>query len=461
MTRAVLLTFGVVSLLPAAALLSLDILLAIHNRQDSTVWPASLASAVLTAVLLASLLASFAVSSSNLLDRLTAQLLRAWLVCITLVCFSAAAASVAVAVSASRVSDKGEDTLVDGIANNTVVIVYSIVLGVSLLCQVGLLATSIAKLRGNSTPSVASVSTESESPSPTSLKAAWRVKAVPYSSTRPSTTDTQGITSFESTNMTYMQRCTSPAPTYDSARSSFSHTMNRQSSTRRLLSLRELQHPAPFQGESVRESLDTYAESTTDDHHRWIHNLDAPCSLETIPASPVVGETDFGRLSDLSPPPAARQRSRSFSPMGTRLPPPIPDTDSPRGSTDEAHIHPLFRSDSPTPPPVATPGTMVTAAPDAGRVIHHHASNQSLRRLRSGSQLAQSSPLSRSSSSETFGAGKPRERCGSRCGSIREETEDGRAGSPYSAESVLRMGSPAGWLGRGSDETVNETAQRH
>lgn len=49
----------------------------------------------------------------------------------------------------------------------------------------------------------------------------------------------------------------------------------------------------------------------------------------------------------------------------------------------EKHIHPLFRSGSLNPPPTAAPGTMVTAAPDAGQTI----SLNTLPRVRSTSSL--------------------------------------------------------------------------
>ncbi|TID20171.1 hypothetical protein E2P81_ATG07475 [Venturia nashicola] len=45
---------------------------------------------------------------------------------------------------------------------------------------------------------------------------------------------------------------------------------------------------------------------------------------------------------------------------------------SPRGGSpdiSESHIHPLFRSDSPTPPPAATPGTIVIAHTNGGQVM--------------------------------------------------------------------------------------------
>ncbi|MCJ1322985.1 hypothetical protein MMC15_008336 [Xylographa vitiligo] len=61
------------------------------------------------------------------------------------------------------------------------------------------------------------------------------------------------------------------------------------------------------------------------------------------------------------------------------------------GVTNEDHIHPLFRSNSPTPPPSATPGTIVTAAPGSftGLLIHE----RMVRRMRSGSLPNSPSPL--------------------------------------------------------------------
>ena len=38
-------------------------------------------------------------------------------------------------------------------------------------------------------------------------------------------------------------------------------------------------------------------------------------------------------------------------------------------SIDQSHIHPLFRSESPVPPPLASPGTVITASPYAGQVV--------------------------------------------------------------------------------------------
>ena len=66
----------------------------------------------------------------------------------------------------------------------------------------------------------------------------------------------------------------------------------------------------------------------------------------------------------------------------------------PKMRTSEDHIHPLFRTCSPTPPPSASSNTTVTAAPEAGEVINR----QTLYRMRSCSQPSVSSTLSRSES---------------------------------------------------------------
>lgn len=88
--------------------------------------------------------------------------------------------------------------------------------------------------------------------------------------------------------------------------------------------------------------------------------LDGPYNLPSPPQSP----THFSRPSS-----SRRQRSASAS--------------------NEDHIHPLFRTSSPTPPPTATPGTRITATPLAGQLMDA----QALRRMRSGSLPASPSPL--------------------------------------------------------------------
>ena len=94
-----------------------------------------------------------------------------------------------------------------------------------------------------------------------------------------------------------------------------------------------------------------------------------------------------------------------------------------RQNSNEAHIHPLFRSDSPTPPPLATPGTSVVASPIAGQVISPRPSLRSLNRMRSGSLPTAPSPLSRKSSYEDGFAAKKKSDESSSLKEVNEEEQ--------------------------------------
>ena len=114
-----------------------------------------------------------------------------------------------------------------------------------------------------------------------------------------------------------------------------------------------------------------------------------PSSAPTsMPASPVLGpQHNFSR-------PCVRQRSASAESLR------LAERSS---SIAEEHIHPLFRTYSPSPAPSATPGTRVTAAPGSfeglrinERSLHKMRSERSLpgsRSLHSPSSAGPSSPL--------------------------------------------------------------------
>jgi hypothetical protein len=139
---------------------------------------------------------------------------------------------------------------------------------------------------------------------------------------------------------------------------------------------------------SIEDGFDSWDTSTVD-IQSW-HAVDSasptpPRFLETIPASPTTSRSPSpGCPLDLKPP-KLRRRSRSFSPANSfpNLTKALPTT--PTENIDEAHIHPLFRSESPTPSPPTTWGTIVTAAPGAGQVISDRASIRPIHRIRSGS----------------------------------------------------------------------------
>ncbi|KAK2804692.1 hypothetical protein FQN50_006532 [Emmonsiellopsis sp. PD_5] len=94
-------------------------------------------------------------------------------------------------------------------------------------------------------------------------------------------------------------------------------------------------------------------------------------------------------LSPASPPsPSPPPRPKTSHQYGHHytnkpLPPPKfpPDSTRQRAHSFEEHIHPLFRSSSPGPPPGTTRGTVVTASPAAGQTI----SKNALNRIKSGS----------------------------------------------------------------------------
>jgi len=159
---------------------------------------------------------------------------------------------------------------------------------------------------------------------------------------------------------------------------------------------------------SVEDGFDSWDTSSVDAQSR--HAVESasptlPRFLETIPASPTTSRSPSpGFPLDLEPP-KTRRRSRSFSPATSVKDLPKTRTTSPSESMNEAHIHPLFRSDSPTPAPAATPGTVVTAAPGAGQVLSDRASirTASLRSIsRMRSESLPSSPMPHSPSLDSI-----------------------------------------------------------
>lgn len=81
-------------------------------------------------------------------------------------------------------------------------------------------------------------------------------------------------------------------------------------------------------------------------------------SQERLQDRPLTG---FSVFSQIPRPPTA------FSTTSGRSATPTIRPTSP--TISESHIHPLFRTDSPIPPPSATPGTVVIASPYSGHVI--------------------------------------------------------------------------------------------
>ena len=117
-----------------------------------------------------------------------------------------------------------------------------------------------------------------------------------------------------------------------------------------------------------------------------------------FPSSPISGAVGTSSIPS-SPPnfsrPTSRQYGASFAAPALAALPSTPPM--------EELIHPLFRASSPSPPPKATFGTSVHAAPMAGQTV----SQRSITRMRSASFPHQSSPLTESESPESEGTGSP------------------------------------------------------
>ncbi|PGH18307.1 hypothetical protein AJ79_00646 [Helicocarpus griseus UAMH5409] len=134
-------------------------------------------------------------------------------------------------------------------------------------------------------------------------------------------------------------------------------------------------------------------------HHHHHQQPPAPISSTTQHEDSILPE---------SPTLAYRTHSNSTSTLPSNFPSasafhyyhstsPLPSPKFPtrqRAHSFEDHIHPLFRSSSPGPPPATTRGTVVVASPAAGQTI----SKTALSRIKSGSFSslpASSSPLAR------------------------------------------------------------------
>jgi len=202
-------------------------------------------------------------------------------------------------------------------------------------------------------------------------------------------------------------RSRSGSDTMGSFRSSLTQVVRPMTSKTKLINHKAPYRPASIESHgdtiaSIEDGFDSWDTSTVDAQSRQAVESasSTPRFLETIPASPTTSRSPSpGFPLDLEPP-RTRQRSRSYSPANSYRDLTKLRMTSPTESTSEAHIHPLFRTDSPTPPPAATPGTIVTAAPGAGQVISDRSSIRPISRMRSGS--LPSSPLMHSESMDNI-----------------------------------------------------------
>lgn len=338
-----------------------------------------------------------------------------WFGASLLICVVAAAASVATVVRLSN----STATLPAHILGSTAtgfLAGSAVALGISFAMQLVFLVAHYitSRFQDHAEPQFPRTEQLRRSPQP-------YVKSIPYHQTSPVALKekARNSTSLDYRSPPGSSGGRSATETMSSIRSSLSHVVRPISSKTRLLpgSQRSSRHrpssldsTAWHERSSVPEDgFDSWDTSAVDPHNRQtVLESSSPVPgrfLETIPASPTTSRSPSpGTPLDLEPP-KTRRRSRSYSPAGsTRSEQGIqrPTLDTQHASASESHIHPLFRSDSPTPPPMVTPGTTVTAAPNAGQVIADRQSIRTLNRMRSGSLPAVPSPLSRQGSFDDF-----------------------------------------------------------
>ncbi|KAB5558356.1 hypothetical protein GE09DRAFT_110268 [Coniochaeta sp. 2T2.1] len=362
-----------------------------------------------------------------------------------LLCTAAAAASVAAVV---RLSNSPSTTLPSPIQGSTAagfLAGSSVALGLSFALQLIFLLVHCITSRvdvHNRAHSPESGAESRRSPRP-------HVKAIPYDRTnhfpeKPKETETRSPPTPPGSS-----GGRSATDTMGSFRSSMSHFVRPISSRTRLLSSsqRSSRRPSSLDSNAFHErssvftedGFDSWDTSAVDPHNRQtVLESSSPIPgrfLETIPASPTTSRSPSpGTPLDLEPP-KIKRRSRSYSSLGS-----VHSAHGQRPgltehqSVSESHIHPLFRSDSPIPPPAATPGTVVTAAPNAGQVISDRQSIRTLNRMRSGSLPNAPSPLSRQGSFDDFHRGRTEKSPLSRQGSFddfhRGRTEKGANATP-------------------------------
>jgi len=170
-----------------------------------------------------------------------------------------------------------------------------------------------------------------------------------------------------------------------SVRHSFSQALRSKGSKTRLIrqSFMSSKSPSVYSGRPI--SFDTVRQD--DGFETWVtsaaeESTESPCAkkttrkLEPIPGSRPVSPARplDGPFPELAP----EDTPLPDTPIQSPLTSPISDTDSlddlempplREPSMDQSHIHPLFRAESPLPPPMPSPRTVITASPFAGQIV--------------------------------------------------------------------------------------------
>lgn len=153
--------------------------------------------------------------------------------------------------------------------------------------------------------------------------------------------------------------------------------------------------PAVRRRPSQDEAFDAWDTSGVGSHIRETVLQSSPV-VRAYPLEPIPGSRSPSPAKALEGPFFGQGASDSLPSSPLPQPPVSRPVSRARSASSEDHIHPLFRTYSPGPPPNASSNTVVTAAPGAGQMINQRI----LKRMRSGS--LPSSPLSPLIRSESF-----------------------------------------------------------
>ncbi|GJC95035.1 hypothetical protein ColKHC_03861 [Colletotrichum higginsianum] len=396
--RAIPVAAGALALIATITIVVIHVVLAAHIAQVSPVRTSSVLSSVLESILLAIM---GWMLSANVVPRFrnsSKRFISVMFGASVLTCTMATAASVATMICLSNATRDLADSVL-GAKQMSFLIASSIALGLCFACQLIFIVIHFVLARLVARHEAGSLHMDEESRRSPNV----HIKSVPYHRTSPTFDSRSRSTSMGSQSPPQSSSGRSATDTLSSIRSSLSNVVRPISSRTRLLPLREKMRASSIdsnhyrsRSSSVNEdsSFDSWDTSSVDMQSRMtVLGTSSPVPgrfLETIPASPTTSRSPSpGTPLDVdgeAPQTHFCQRVLAATP-GARL--------YHAGLRERVAHPPLFRSDSPDPPPMVTPGTVVTAAPDAGRVI---SDRQSVRRMRSGSLPSGPSPLSRTGS---------------------------------------------------------------
>lgn len=396
MRRTISILMGSLALLATVTVMTVLIVLTKHTPKDSSGRTLSQVSVTLESVTLVTLGWFLSTYASTHFRRWSTRCLGVDFGACLLAILFATVATVATLIQSSKSTLDKEDKLVQA-SNHSLLIGLSVALGLCFIFQTGFLALHFFFTRKSD--HIHNMDEERGLPS---FRSKTSLKTLRYSQT---------ISDHETTprKMGYMGYQTPASSIGGRSRSGTVTSIKLQlsnvvrSATTKSASSSDSRRPISVDSDTYRSSddaFDTWDTSSVDTNNRQVvmeATTPPPRSqghfLETIPGSPTPSRgSDPGHEMPLEPP-RIRRRSRSFSPVSLRreqLHSQALMNDLPEPSLSESHIHPLFRSDSPEPPPMATPGTVVVASPIAGQVITHR---QSVRSLRSVSTFVGPSPL--------------------------------------------------------------------